>query len=293
MLLLPLNLSYHAVNGFALQSLCLWAKNIRSIYMNKNFFNFFYMALISAALSLLVLAGCDDPINDNSNWLAKERNPFIGTWTTTSTNMMGVTTTTKREFKIDGTIAVTATQGENEPVSSTVNYLIKDDILVVSQANSPYYIKYRFSVIDNNQINLVQDVTGSATSYRREGAENPGVNRTTVLAKGVSGYWRPSTATSASTMYDWYTFNTNGTYHVYHWMNNEPNYIDRGEFSYYIDSANNFVSITGQYTVRVFAGFTHNTSSSPKTIGWNDGEGRTFSEFDGKNFVIPKEKYYA
>jgi hypothetical protein len=83
-------------------------------------------------------------------------------------------------------------------------------------------------------------------------------------------------------MYDWYTFKDDGTYHVYHWMNNDPHYIDRGEFSYYIDDANRFVSITNGYTVRVWTGFTRNNGSSPKTIGWNDGTAQTFNEFDGE-----------
>ncbi|MDR2095584.1 MAG: hypothetical protein LBP76_08710 [Treponema sp.] len=242
--------------------------------------------IISAVFSLLVLAGCDDPVNGNDDWLADTANPFIGTWKTETTNMQGVKTTTTREFKTDGTIVVTTKQGENDPVSSTSYYLVKDDILVISQTNSPYYTKHRFSVIDNNNIKLVEDLRGSTALYTREGEENPDVNRTTVLATAITGYWR-SKNTSGATMYDWYNFSNDGTYHVYHWMNDDPHYIDRGEFGYYIDSADNFVSITGQYTVRVFTGFTRNDSSTPNTIGWTDESAKTFYTFDGETFAIP------
>jgi hypothetical protein len=238
--------------------------------------------VLNTVFTMLVLAGCDDAVHDDGNWLADESNPLIGTWTTAVTNMMGVTTTTKREFKNDGTIAVTTKQGDNPETSSSAYYLVKDDILVVSQTTDPHYIKYRFSVIDNNNLKIVRDGTGNVTYYMREGAENPGANRTTELSWGISGYYRAGNS-SAATMYDWYDFKKDGTYRVYHWMNDNPHYIDRGEFSYYIDDASNFVSITGQYTVRLFTGFTQDTT----TIKWDDGSERTFYEFDGKNFAIP------
>jgi uncharacterized lipoprotein NlpE involved in copper resistance len=248
------------------------------------------MITLSVVFSLLVLAGCDNPADDNEKyWLTGVSNPFIGTWTTTATNMMGVTTTTKREFKTDGIITVETTQGSNPASSSTAYYLVKDDILVISQAGAPYYSKYRFSVIDNSNLKIVQDGTGSATYYTREGDENPAADRTTVLAKGISGYWRSSNSSTignSNPMYDWYDFKNNGTYHVYHWMNNDKHYIDRGDFSYYIDDAGNFVSITGQYTARVFTGFVRDTTSTPSTIKWTDTAERTFYEFDGEHFVI-------
>jgi hypothetical protein len=241
----------------------------------------------SVIISLLVLASCDTPTSgDEGYWLAEVSNPFIGTWQTAATNMSGVTTTTTREFKTDGTIAVTTQQGDSTPTTSTVYYLVKDNFLILSTGSGSYYVKYLFEVIDNNTIKIVQDA-GSTTSYTRVGAENPNADRTTSLgSKGITGYFRSSTVSSASTMYDWYTFRDDGTYHVYHWMNNDPHYIDRGDFSYYIDDANRFVSITNGYTVRVWTDFTRDNTSNPKTIGWNDGTARTFNEFDGENFAI-------
>jgi hypothetical protein len=240
--------------------------------------------VFGAAFGLLVLSGCDNPVDGNDDWLAEEANPFIGTWKTETTNMAGVKTTTAREFKTDGTIAITTTKGEAEPELSTSYYLVKDDILVISQTTSPYYTKHRFSVIDNNNIELVEDLRGGIARYIREGEENSDADRTTALAAGITGYWRSSN-TPGATMYDWYEFSNDGTYHVYHWMNNDPHYIDRGEFGYYIDGNSNFVSITSQYTVRVFATFTRDTDSSPKTIKWTDGSEKTFYAFDGKTFA--------
>ncbi|MDR1127708.1 MAG: hypothetical protein LBL20_00205 [Treponema sp.] len=199
--------------------------------------------------------------------------------------MTGVTTTTTREFKTDGAIAVTIQQGDNAPTSSVVYYLVKDNFLILSTGSSPFYVKYLFEVIDNNNIKVTQDA-GSTSFYTRVGVENPNVNRTTSLTTGINGYFRSNTVTGASTMYDWYTFKDDGSYHVYHWMNNDPHYIDRGDFSYYIDSGNRFVSITNGHTVRVWADFTRNNTSDPKTIGWNDGQAKTLNEFDGETFTI-------
>jgi hypothetical protein len=278
------NLNLWSIKPVILKQIHLTEKLLRRIFMKKQMTGAF---IIGAVFSLLVLAGCDNPVNDgNDNWLAGVSNPFIGTWKTETTSMMGAKTTTTREFKTDGTIEVTTKTGEDEPVSSTSYYLVKDDILVISKTDAPHYTKYRFSVTGNNNIKLVQDITGSASYYVREGEENPNANRTTALATGITGYWR-SNNTPQATMYDWYDFSISGAYHVSHWMNNDPHYIDRGEFRYYIDSANNFVSITGQYTVRVFTGFTRDNDSNPNTIGWTDGTEKTFYAFDGETFAIP------
>jgi hypothetical protein len=256
-----------------------------AFYMNMKRKNFAAL-VIGAAIGLLALAGCDDALGDDGIWLDDVANPFIGTWTVSTVSMMGITTTTTREFKTDGTIAVTTKQGDNDPAPSTAYYLVKDDFLVISAISGSFYTKYRFRVIDNNHLEIVQDA-GSATHYTRSGAENPNANRTLSLSIGIAGCFRSNMLDSSSTMYDWHTFKTDGTFHVYHWMNNDPYYIDWGEHSYYIDGDNRFVSITNGYTVRVYTGFSHNTSSDPNSIGWNDGSDRTFNAFDGETFTIP------
>jgi hypothetical protein len=246
--------------------------------------------VIGVIFSLLALAGCDNPVNDgNDNWLAETANPFIGTWKTETANMAGVKTTTAREFKTDGTIAVTTTQGENPPESSAAHYLIKDNILVVSSSTPPFYTKYYFEVIDNNSLKIAQDGR-SVTTYTRQGDENPDVNRTITVSSGLEGFWRRDNLNFGATeagnfMYDWHTFRKDGTYHVYHYMNKNKHYVDRGEFSYFIDSDNNrLVSLSNGYTVTVYHNF---TKTGDDAFSWKtsaDGDALGFERFDGETF---------
>jgi hypothetical protein len=145
---------------------------------------------ISAFISLLALAGCDTPVSGgDDNWLEGTANPFIGTWKTSSTNMDGVETITERNFKTDGTIAVTTKKGDSAPAESTVYYLVKDNFLVLSTTTDSVYTKYRFEVIDNNTIKLKQD-GGGTTVYNRSGDENPDADRNITLSKGLNAAYR-------------------------------------------------------------------------------------------------------
>jgi hypothetical protein len=244
--------------------------------------------VFGAAFVLLVLAGCDNPVDGNDDWLAEEANPFIGTWKTESTNMMNVKTTTLREFKTDGTIAITTTQGENEPALSTSYYLIKDNILVVSSSSAPFYTKYLFEVIDNNSLKIAQDGR-SVTTYTREGDENPDSDRTIALSNGLEGFWRRNNLNFGSTeagnfMYDWHTFRKDGTYHVYHYMSKNKHYVDRGDFSYFIDGDNRLVSLSNGYTVTVYHDFTKNGDNAFSWKTSADGEVLGFEKFNGETF---------
>ena len=197
--------------------------------------------------------------------------------------MSGVTTTTTREFKTDGTIAVTVKQGDNTPTESSAYYLVKDDFLVLSTTSGSFYTKYRFSVIDNNSIKIVQDA-GSTTTYTRVGEENPNADRTSVLNNGLNGYWRWSiahgTEEGAMFMYDWWTIGTDGTYHVYHYMNKNKHYLDCGEFSYYFDSGNNrLVALSDQYTVTVYESSNVDLGNGKFQLGT-----RKYEQFDGETF---------
>jgi hypothetical protein len=249
--------------------------------------------VIGAALTLLGLAGCDDPVNGgDDNWLAETANPFIGTWKTETTNMTsGVKTTTVREFKTDGTIAVTTTQGENPPASSISYYLIKDNILVVSSPGAPFYTKYLFEVIDNNSLKIAQDGR-SVTTYTRQGDENRDAGRTTTLNNSLEGFWRRDnlnfgTEEAAMFMYDWYTFRKDGTYHVYHYMNKNKHYVDRGDFSYFIDGDKRLVSLSNGYTVTVYHNFTKNGEDAFSWKTSADEADLGFERFDGETFWYP------
>ena len=260
--------------------------------------NLLKSALVLCVMSgLLALAGCDEAVEDNpppatiDNWLAKERNPFIGTWGYNSTNMTtGVVTENEFEFKTDGTIVNKVTTG-GSTTTTTQYYLIKDNYIVISSSSASMYTKYKFEVTDNKNIKLV--ATGNPTNYTRVGAENPKVSRTLNLPNGLDGYWRRDnlnfgTVEAANFMYDWYTFNKNGTYHVYHYMNNNKHYVDRGEFSYYIDNDNRLVTINRLYDVTVYYDFTNteNNAFSWKTSATAD-TANGFEKFDGNTFWHP------
>jgi hypothetical protein len=265
--------------------------------------------VLNTVFTMLVLAGCDDALNGDGNWLAEEKNPFIGTWQADSTNMSGVTTTTKREFKTDGTIAVTTTQGGNVPTSSTVYYLVKDNFLIVSTTSGSFYTKYKFEVVDNNTIKLKQD-GGGTTVYNRSGDENNGVARTTVLSKGLNAAYRATTPSGmahyvdgdngdsvdgepSNNMYNWYLFSTDGTFSFDHYMNKESHYINRGKYSYYIDASNHLVTLSTEYTVTVYYDFTPspNTTAAPDTFTWKTTSTSdatvSYSKFDGETFWHP------
>jgi hypothetical protein len=236
------------------------------------------------AFGLLALAGCDTPVNDEGNWLAGVANPLIGTWS------YGSGTGARRaEFKNDGTVVVTNTNTDAVSVSPC---LVKDNFLVISSSDSPYYTKYFFEVIDNNSLKVVQDGR-SSTVYARVGAENPDANRTIALIKGFDGFWRRDnlnfgTEEAANFMYDWHAFRKDGTFHVYHYMNKDKHYIDRGDFSYFIDSGNRLVSLSNGYTVTVYYDFAKSDNAfSWKTSGNGDPLG--FERFDGETFWHPAE----
>jgi hypothetical protein len=259
----------------------------------------------SVIISLLVLASCDTPTSDDEGyWLAEVSNPFIGTWQTAATNMSGVTTTTTREFKTDGTIAVTTQQGDSTPTTSTVYYLVKNNFLILSTTSGSFYTKYKFEVVDNNTIKLKQD-GGGTTVYNRSGDENNGVDRTTVLSKGLNAAYRAATPSGmahyvdgdngdsvegepSNNMYNWYLFSIDGTFSFDHYMNKNPHYIDRGKYSYYIDASNHLVTLSPEYTVTVYYDFTPgNTTTVPDTFTWKTtsaGSEVSYSKFDGVDF---------
>jgi hypothetical protein len=273
----------------------------RRIFMKKNISR---VLVISAVFSLLALAGCDTTTNSgNDNWLAEEKNPFIGTWSQSSTNMSNVTTTTTREFKTDGTIAVATKVGDAAPTESTACYLVKDNFLVLSTTTGSFYTKYRFEVIDNNTIKLKQDGSGTSV-YSRSGDENRGVDRTTVLSKGLNAAYRATTPTGMAhyvdgdnddnvvgepnNMYNWYLFSIDGTFSFDHYMNKNPHYIDRGKYSYYIDASSHLVTLSPEYTVTVYYDFTpDNNTTLPGTFTWKIASGGSevsYSKFDGVDF---------
>jgi hypothetical protein len=250
---------------------------------------FFWPPAASVIISLLVFAGCDTPAGDDGYWLAGVANPLIGTWKTRSTAMNGTETITEREFKTDGTIAVATTKGDGEPETSSAYYLIKDTFLVISSATSPYYTKYFFEVIDNNTLKIVQDGK-SVTTYTRGGAENPNADRTITLSNRLDGFWRRDNLVfgaeeAANFMYDWYAFRKDGTYHVYHYMNKNKHYVDRGDFSYFIDDGKRLISLSNGYTVTVYHEFTK--SEGDDAFSWKtseSGEALGFENFDGETF---------
>jgi len=247
--------------------------------------------VLSAIAGLLALLGCDTPVDsDDGNWLAKEKNPFIGTWGYSSTNMTtGVVTNNELEFKTDGTIT-TAITTSGSTTTSTQYYLIKDNFIVISGSGSTIYTKYQFEVPNNKTIKLVANA--NPTTYTRVGAENPHANRTFNLPNGLEGYWRRDNlnfgATEAANfMYDWYTFNKNGTYRVYHYMNSNKNYIDRGEFSYYIDDNNRLVTVNRLYDVTVYYDFTKVGANAFSWATTSGGSALGFEKFDGVTFWHP------
>lgn len=245
---------------------------------------------ISAIISLLALTGCDtpvgdtvgDPVGDKGYWLTGVDNPLIGTWSYGGNAMQAGQS---REFKNDGTVVTT---NLSDSTSTTLPYLIKDNFFVISSASSPYYTKYFFEVIDNNTLKIVQDGR-SITTYTRKGAENSDANRTITLSNGLDGFWRRDNLNfgaeeGAMFMYDWYTFRKDGTYHVYHYMNKDKHYVDRGDFSYFIDSGNRLISLSNGYTVTVYHDF---TKSGDNAFLWKtsaDGSALGFENFDGATF---------
>jgi hypothetical protein len=255
--------------------------------------------VISAAVSLLALTGCDTPVGDGI-WLDEEANPFIGTWTLAGDGMTAALT---REFKADGTVVATvpSSKPNTEPTVSTEFYLVKDDILVHSQnyngnniSKNPF--KFRFTVIDNNNIRLLLD-TGGYQYWTRVGDENPDADRKIVLANNFAGntekYWRWSMShgetEGAMFMYDWWIIRADGTLHSYHYMEKNKEYIDRGEFAYYFDSGKNrFVILTSAYTVRAYEvssiDWEANTPHFALLENGATGNPRKFEQFDGETF---------
>jgi hypothetical protein len=246
---------------------------------------FFWTLAASAITSLLVLAGCDTPVGDEGYWLAGVANPLIGTWSVGGTGMG--TTATKREFKTDGTVIVT--EGDTDP--ETGYYLVKDNILLLSYHHSPYYEKYKFTVIDNNTINGIYE-SGTDVSYEtwvRVGEENPNADRTITLNNGLDGFWRSDslefkTEEEDMFMYDWYTFSKNGTFHTNHYMNKQKDYLDRGESGYFIDGENRLVALSAGYTVRVYYQFTKTGDDAFSWAETDEGSPLSFERFDGATF---------
>jgi hypothetical protein len=214
-------------------------------------------------------------------WLAGAVNPLIGTWSYSGGGMGAQAG--QREFKNDGTVTIT----ENN-AATTAYYLIKDNIFLVSSMNSPYYTKYLIEVIDNNTLKIVQDGNRVFT-YTRVGDENPNVNRIITLSNGFDGYWRWSldhgTNESDMFMYDWWTVRKDGTYHVYHYMNKDKYFVDRGEFSYYFDSGNSrLVTLSNGYTVTVYTTSNGDFADGKFTLTPIGGSGRNYEQFDGSTF---------
>jgi hypothetical protein len=242
----------------------------------------FWTLAISVIISLPVLAGCDTPTGDEGYWLAGVANPLIGTWSYGGNSMQSGQS---REFKNDGTV-VTTNLSDN--TSTTLPYLIKDNFFVISSASSPYYTKYFFEVIDNNTLKIIQDGK-NITSYTRAGTENPDANRNITLSNGMDGFWRRDnlnfgTEETTMFMYDWYTFSKNGTYHVYHYMNKNKHYVDRGDFSYFIDNDNRLISLSNGYTVTVYYDFTKSNGNAFSWKTTSGGEASGFEKFDGETF---------
>ena len=258
----------------------------------------FLGALVTGALiSLVALTGCDTPVEDGI-WLDEAANPFIGTWTLAGDGMTAATT---REFKTDGTVVVTVPKPNTDPTVSTEYYMVKDDILVHSQnyngntvSRNP--LKFRFTVIDNNNIELLLD-TGGYQYWTRVGDENPDAGRAIVLDNNFSGtnykYWRWSmdhgTEEGAMFMYDWWIIRADGTIHAYHYMDKNKEYIDRSEFAYYFDSGKNrLVILTSAYSVRSYEVSSIDWTADPHHFALLEtgatGNPRKFEQFDGETF---------
>jgi hypothetical protein len=265
------------------------------------------MALaISALTGLLALAGCDTPVGDEGYWLAEEANPFIGTWGPPGD---GMTAATKTEFKTDGTFISTTPPAEEgaEPEIYNGFYLVKDDILVISQNDAFAHVKYRFTVIDNNTINVVYDrYNGSSyQNWVRTGEENPDAVRTTVLTNNFAGsgekYWRKSLAhrvdgdgnEASSFMYDWWIIKNDGTLHGYHYMYKRKDYIDRGESAYFYDTDRKYLTVLSPaYSIIVYKITEEDWDADPYARfkwqpSYNDanlGASAKIEEFDGETF---------
>jgi hypothetical protein len=217
------------------------------------------------------------------NWsLANESNPFIGTWGYSTTSTMGMnrgTTEYELEFKTDSTIVQKTTAPNGSITTSTLYYLIKGSYIVISSTNGSY-TKSTFTVNNNKEIKV------GSTTYTRVGAENPDADRTfNLINGGLDGYWRSTNITSSS--YDWYTFNKNGTCHWYQYKNGNPKDTDKGEFSYYIDWANNrLVTMDKSYNVTTYYYFTKtgDNAFSWKTSNSSSGSALGFERFDGETF---------
>ncbi|MDR0722255.1 MAG: hypothetical protein LBF75_05595 [Treponema sp.] len=118
--------------------------------------------------------------------------------------------------------------------SAAGTYLIRNNVLVLlptaeySDATAVLTAaqKYFFDVSADSKISLISD---AETHVYTLSGTIPASITAPERDKLAGKFWKVGTSPS---MWNWYGFRNNGTFHFYHFMSSRADYIDRGDFSY-------------------------------------------------------------
>ncbi|MDR3114300.1 MAG: hypothetical protein LBU25_02135 [Treponema sp.] len=173
------------------------------------------------------------------------------------------------EFAADGTY-----QFNNNDAGT---YIVRNNTLVLlptgSYASAGNALeaakKYAFTVT-GSQIALI---SGSETNvYTLTGAIPPAITPPE-RDKLAGKTWKAGTGTS---MWNWYGFRNNGTYHYYHHMSGRPDYIDRGDFSYLLQG-DILITLSAFDSDTKSPGLPPYTVAAYKTSNYSDNEADTIT----------------
>ncbi|MDR2142857.1 MAG: hypothetical protein LBP29_00625 [Treponema sp.] len=202
------------------------------------------------------------------------------------------------------------------------NYIIRNNVLVLlptstySDANAALDAaqKWFFTVSADSKISLISDT--ETHIYSLTGTFPPSI--AAPESDALKGKILSAKSSAQASMWNWYGFRDNGTFHYYHFMSGRADYIDRGDFSYLLQGdkliiLSAFDSDTknpapppytlAAYTVTVTAGnsdtetiafakASNNPASTPNTVTLRNPEVNTAHESDTTGYDgFPPEHY--
>jgi hypothetical protein len=213
------------------------------------------------------------------------------------------------EFVNDGTYKYDGT--------ATGNYLIRNNVLVLlptgsySDANAALGAveKWFFAVSADSKISLISDT--ATHIYSLTGTIPSSI--TAPETDTLKGKILSAKSSAQASMWNWYGFRNNGTFHFYHFMSGRADYVDRGDFSYLLqgdkliilsafDSNTKSPSLPpytlAAYTVSspdntiVFTKAANNPASTPNTVTLRNPAANTAYESDTTGYAgFPPEHY--
>jgi hypothetical protein len=201
------------------------------------------------------------------------------------------------KFNADGTFSA----NDDTEVRASGSYIARDNVLAIlydKKASKDDYAdpasaskaveKYTFTEA-GGRITLTGPNDSTASNTYALSGTIPARNLSNTLSAGH--YWRTA---SWDGMYDWFEFKTDGTFHQWHYMMSNPEYADRGEFSYlyYGTTTPTLITLSSSNTVTVYSlsAVSENSVTTSPLIGPSDG-GKVITSFTvtENNWPAPQE----